>query len=129
MTPLLNAVLAVGRTVSNEHGRLELLGLFRRAGADKWDLVAAASWMDARRAVAIGVLSDALKAVVGGNGMMQFSRVATLSTKDRFRNYLPLSPRAGALPHRIGPGDYGGVTIEDGYLFPTSARAPRTPSK
>ena len=116
LTALLDHVATVERTLSADHGPLDLFALVRRLDAHRWDVVAAAAWLDAA-AEPIRRVADALKSVVGGDGMIDFSRVVILPPgSDSLADLRAAYPSTDGR-RRLRPAQYGRVDVADGFLL------------
>jgi len=80
MNPLIAKLKLIERTINDEKGGFALFALLlRRDAVDRWDLVAAANWIDADRSGAMNYLSEKLTSALDDQDIVRIDRIAPLS--------------------------------------------------
>jgi len=80
MKALLEKLQGIERTIYDEKGGFVLFALLlRRDAIDRWDLVAAAHWIDANRKAAIEYLAEKLNGSLSPEEIVRIDRIVALS--------------------------------------------------
>lgn len=87
----------IAKEIADERGKLSLFALFLREDAEnKWDIVAAASWLNTDSIEDINYIADKLKHYLDDSELLSISRIVLVDLHDRIvtiiNNYCSVTP-------------------------------------
>jgi hypothetical protein len=125
MRELVEKLVSLERDAALEKGDFTLFALFLREDSpDKWDLLAAADWMDANQRDGIGYLAEQLQSRFTAPELLTLSRIVYIA-KDN--PGLPAILQAVNVKHgsvEVKNCDFFGMEIKHAYLITSSAPKP-----
>jgi hypothetical protein len=116
----------VASTIEAARGPFTLFGLFMREDAPgRWELVAAAPWLEEGKLASLGKLVEALSNELGQEALLSFSRIVTLKHDDSALRAIMREAKSQGLPLSRQGRHLFGLPIEDAYIL----RAAKPPGK
>lgn len=125
MKELLRKLRSLERALSEERGPFTLFGLFLREGApDRWDLVAAAPWLQADRYGALEEFSRRLTALLEPEEIVRISHIGLLPSESSSLNTLldQVEVEHGDVP--LAHFEFRGIPIERARIITCKRREP-----
>jgi hypothetical protein len=118
MTEYLPRLETIASAIEATRGPFTLFGLFMREDAGgKWELVAAAPWLERGKLVALGKLVEALSNELGTQAFLGFSRVVTLNHDDPILKAIVKEVRSHGLPFAQQGRQLFGLPLEEAYIL------------
>ena len=116
----------VASAIETERGPFILLGLFMHEDAPgRWDLVAAAPWLEDGKLMALGKLVKALSNELGEEALLNFSRIVTLKHDEPALKAILREAKSQGLPLSRQGRRLFGLPIEDAYILRASTPPPK----
>lgn len=111
------------RKIEERRGPFVLVGLLlREDSAGMWDLVISAPWLEKGKLKALGDFVKDVADAAGEGFVREFSRIVTLTRKDRALRAILDETRHASMPYRKAGRDLFGLPVEQAYVLRAAHR-------
>jgi hypothetical protein len=122
MKQFVEKLVSLEREISAERGELALFALFLREDTqDKWDLVVAASWVEANKREALRYLAKQLRSHFEPQELLSLSRIVLIDVGNPALKAINQAIRVEHGTTEVRKSNFFGLQIEHAYII-TSKR-------
>lgn len=118
MKQLVEKLIALERQISTKKGEFSLFALFLREDAqDKWDLVAAAAWLEADKKKALDYLAQQLQSSLEPQELLSLSRIVLVDIDDPALQAVSRMTKGEHQITEVKDHNFFGLEIKDAYII------------
>ncbi|MGI8838638.1 MAG: hypothetical protein ACR2H4_18640 [Pyrinomonadaceae bacterium] len=118
MRELLGKFVELERNLSRERGEFSLFALFLREDAsDKWDLIAAAQWIEADRKEALAHITTQIQQLFNAEELVRLSRVVLVDQSNPAVEAINQAVRCQHGQNEVRDSNFFGLQIKHAYII------------